>query len=106
MNSCKQWDLKPRVLKVNWLDWDRAWRAAYCSWKEGSKQPEDREHGNNDLKNTWGTHWETTHYFWSTSLRGSVQGDATPETKEVANTNFLPCPSEETQSQMREVAQH
>ena len=37
MSSYNQQGLKPTVLKVRRLCWDRAWRALHCSWREGSQ---------------------------------------------------------------------
>jgi len=35
VSSCNQGGLKPGVLNVSVLGWDRAWRALPCSWREG-----------------------------------------------------------------------
>ena len=58
MTSGNNWGLKPGTIKISRLGCDRPPGHCTALEEKAGKQPIDTQHGNSNLKSTWGTEWE------------------------------------------------
>lgn len=90
MSSGNEPDLKPGLLKVSGLGWDRDWRVSCCSWNRGRQQLTDIQCGNSNLKSARDTQWEGYSFISECILERQCSQKTPPRTKELDSDITFP----------------